>query len=182
MAEKKKKVRVKRLYEYARDYTVFPDGKVRYHGLLYEYEEPDCAPRLRRCLLSSAIAAAFMVLSGLLPVVSMRFSPFVIFPYGIALVVSAVLLVSCVRAVRAEVPMQRRTYDTSSGRFLPVSAVLGVCAAVCFAGHLVYVLTHLFLGVTAPDVIFAVAQGCAAALAVSVALQSRKLRCRSFEA
>ena len=169
MAEKKKKVRVKRLYEYARDYTVSPDGKVRYHGLLYEYEEPDCAPRLRRCLLSSAIAAAFMVLSGLLPVVSIRF-------------VSAVLLVSCVRAVRAEVPIQRRTYDTSSGRFLPVSAVLGVCAAVCFAGHLVYVLTHLFLGVTAPDVIFAVAQGCAAALAVSVVLQSRKLRCRSFEA
>ena len=49
MAEKKKKVRVKRLYEYARDYTVSPDGNVRYHGLLYEYEEPDYAPRLRRC-------------------------------------------------------------------------------------------------------------------------------------
>ena len=182
MAEKKKKVRVKRLYEYARDYTVSPDGKVRYHGLLYEYEEPDYAPRLRRCLLSSAIAAAFMVLSGLLPVISMRFSPFVIFPYGVGLVVSVVLLVSCIRAVRAEIPMQRRTYDTSSGRFRPVSAVSGGCAAVCFAGHLVYVLTHLFLGVTAPDVIFGVAQGCAAALAFSVVLQAGKLRCRSYEA
>ena len=182
MAEKKKKVRIKRLYEYARDYTVSPDGEVHYHGLLYDFEDGSCQLLFRRFLFFSSVSTVLLVVSGLLPVVSMRFSPFVIFPYGIALVFSFILLVSCVRAVRASLPMDRRTFDTSFGRFLPVSVVLGVCSVVMFFGHLIYLLTHLFLGIILADVIFAVAQICVAALSVIIFLRTRSIRYRSYDA
>ena len=80
MAEKKKKVRIKRLYEYARDYTVSPDGEVHYHGLLYDFEDGSCQLLFRRFLFFSSVSTVLLVVSGLLPVVSLRFSPFVIFP------------------------------------------------------------------------------------------------------
>ena len=86
------------------------------------------------------------------------------------------------RAVRASLPMDRRTFDTSFGRFLPVSVVLGVCSVVMFFGHLIYLLTHLFLGIILADVIFAVAQICVAALSVIIFLRTRSIRYRSYDA
>ena len=182
MAEKKKRGFIKRSYAYARDYTITPNGEIRYHGILYEFLDPDCAVCFKRFAIQSGIAAALMLLCGLLPVVSMRFSAFVIFPYGIDLLSSFVLLVACIRLVRVPSPMERRMFDTSYARLLPCSAIVAIASVIAFFGHLVYLLTHLYLGVLFPDIVFGIAMAIAAAVGVLIFLGGKKIRIKSYYA
>ncbi len=182
MSKKRSRGFIKRSYAYARDYSITPDGEIHYNGILYEFLNPDCALSFKRFAIQSAIIAALMLLCGLLPVASMRFSAFVIFPYGIDLISAFLLLIACIRLVRVPSPMEQRMFDTSYARLLPCSGIVAGASAFAFVGHLVYLLTHLYLGILLPDIVFGIAMAIAAAMGLLVFLGGKKIRIKSYYA
>lgn len=177
MAETKKHRLLNRELEYAKDYVISVGGETVYTGPLYEFngDPAENAGRFRRSAVLSAVITALTLVCGFLRVSAMSRSSVVVLAYGLGLIASFVLLISCLRLVRSKQPMERRTFDRSFARLRWLPAVSAFLGAAAFVAALVFILTHRGVPFALPDGIFLAAQAAVAALAAVLLVSVHEL-------
>ena len=177
MAENRKHLFRNRELEYAKDYVISVSGETVYNGPLYEFngDPSENAALFRRFAVLSAAMTALTLLSGFLRVSAMSRSSVVTLAYGLGLMASCVLLVSCARLVRSKQPMERRTFDRSFSRLRWLPALSALLGAAAFVSTLVFVFTHRDVPFALPDGVFLAAQAAVTVMAAAIFVSAHGL-------